>query len=147
MIKFNATHRSLFDSSFQPFLIAMMKLFGAWMTEIANIFLICKQKDNTDVVMNFIALGIIAEIDNIYASRLFEFKCAKVLEEENLPIIHKGGIPGHEENVWIKLEKFLYSLFKLFFVSFYYYFAAFLPVLLSASPPPKGLPPCTPCEE
>lgn len=42
--------------------------------------------------MNFIALGVIAEIDNFYADRLFDFKCSKVLEEENLPLRHKGGM-------------------------------------------------------
>jgi len=42
MIKYFATHRSLFDASVQPFLIAMMKLLGAWMTEGVNILLICK---------------------------------------------------------------------------------------------------------
>ena len=54
----------------------MMKLLGAWMTEGVNILLICKQDSIMEVVMNFIALGVIAEIDNLYASRLTDYKCS-----------------------------------------------------------------------
>ncbi len=94
--------------------------------------------------MNFIALGVIAEIDNLYAARLFDFKCSKVLEEENLPLVHKGGIPGYVPSCWVKMQRMLYKLFKLFFVCFYYYFAAFLPIILSVNVPPKKDAPVNP---
>jgi hypothetical protein len=70
MIKYFTSHRSRFDSGIQPFLIPFMKLCGSLFTECVNIFLICQQTTIMDCVMNFIALGVIAEIDNLYAARL-----------------------------------------------------------------------------
>lgn len=71
MLKFQCFHRPLFDSNYQPFCISMMKLTAAWSTEVMNIILICRQDNVMEAVMNFIALGVIAEIDNFYAARLF----------------------------------------------------------------------------
>lgn len=78
----------------------MMKLFGAWITELVNIMLILNENKVKDIVMNLIALGVIAEIDNFYASRLFDFKCYQVLEDENLPFKEKGGTKGFKPNLW-----------------------------------------------
>ncbi len=41
--------------------------------------------------MNFIALGVIANIDNFYAQSLKNFKCKGVLEEENIPEWRNSG--------------------------------------------------------
>ena len=70
MIRYFGTHTSNFDSRTHPFFISMMKLMGALMTEIVNILLICKQTFIMDCVMNFIALGVISEIDNLYAGSI-----------------------------------------------------------------------------
>ena len=51
-------------------LISLMQLSSALGTEIINIALICAQDTVKDVIMNFIALGVIAEIDNFYAGTL-----------------------------------------------------------------------------
>ncbi len=67
MIKYFAYHRSFFDKTNHAFMIACMKLFGSLLTEIVNILLICNQKTIMDCVMNFIALGVIAEVDDLYA--------------------------------------------------------------------------------
>jgi hypothetical protein len=47
-----------------------MQLCGALFTEIINICVICNQEKIMDVIMNFIALGAIAEIDNYYLDAL-----------------------------------------------------------------------------
>jgi len=47
------------------FMISLMKFLGGFLTELFNIFLIIESEQITDVVKDFIALGIIAEIDNI----------------------------------------------------------------------------------
>ena len=57
------------------------------MTEVVNILLICKQDTIMDCVMNFIALGVIAEVDNMYANSLKNLRIKAAIEEENLPII------------------------------------------------------------
>lgn len=102
MLKYYCYHRPLFDSNYQPFFISLMKLLGAWFTEIMNIILICRQDKIMDAVMNFIALGVIAEIDNLYAARLFQLSCFKVLEEENLPFIEKRGPLSENPSIWTR---------------------------------------------
>ena len=65
---------------FHPFCIALMKLIGGFITEIMNINLICQSTSIEDVVKDFIALGIIAEIDNLMAMSI-SFKGEQMSEQ------------------------------------------------------------------
>ena len=47
-----------------------MKLLGGFLTECINIMLVMESKTSTDVVKNFVAMGILAEIDNIIGATL-----------------------------------------------------------------------------
>ena len=51
-------------------MVALMQLVGAVFTETINILSICSLENTKEVIMNFIALGVIAEIDNYYLSAL-----------------------------------------------------------------------------
>ena len=51
-------------------IVSLMQFSIAFGTELVNILLICTSNNVKDVIMNFIALGVIAEIDDIYAKRL-----------------------------------------------------------------------------
>ena len=51
-------------------MIGIMKLLGGFLTECVNILLVLESKTSTDVVKNFIAMGILAEIDNIIGATL-----------------------------------------------------------------------------
>jgi hypothetical protein len=53
-----------------PFLIALMKLLGAFLTELLNILAIISATSVDDVVKDFIAFAIIAEIDDILGKTL-----------------------------------------------------------------------------
>ena len=44
-----------------------MQFFGALLTEIVNLLLICELTSGKDIVMNFVSFGVIAEIDDFYA--------------------------------------------------------------------------------
>ena len=46
--------------------------------------------------MNYIALGVVAEIDNIYAATLRDPRIKQALEKENLPIIYVRGISNQK---------------------------------------------------
>ena len=81
--------------------------------------------------MNFIALGVIAEIDNLYASSLKKFKCKAVLEEENIPLETKGGLKDFKVTIWVRIQRIQYRLLKILFVSFYFYFSAFSTIVFS----------------
>lgn len=47
-----------------------MQFIGAFFTEIINILVICNLPTIMDIIMNFIALGVISEIDNYYLASL-----------------------------------------------------------------------------
>lgn len=47
-----------------------MKMMGGYLTEFVNILLVIESKTSAEVVQNFIAMGIIAEIDNIIGATL-----------------------------------------------------------------------------
>jgi hypothetical protein len=53
-----------------PFLIALMKLLGAFFTELLNLIVIISSPRVDDVVKDFIAFAIIAEIDDILGKTL-----------------------------------------------------------------------------
>ena len=131
MIKYFAWHRSFFDHTNHAFMIACMKLCGALFTEIVNILLICNQKTIMECVMNFIALGVIAEVDDLYAKSLKNVRIKEALEEDNLPKIYKGGTKNFEKTLFIYFQRLIFFLGKFFFVVIYYYFMPFTTVVLS----------------
>jgi hypothetical protein len=53
------------------FLCGFMKLFGGGICEIVNIMVIVQSTTILDVIKDYVAFGIIAEIDDIVASTLF----------------------------------------------------------------------------
>lgn len=58
------------DSIIYPHLVMTMKLYGGLITELVNIQVIIRQKTIEDVMKDFIAFGVIMEIDNLLASSL-----------------------------------------------------------------------------
>ena len=48
-----------------------MKLFGAVGTEFICIMTICNSESLSDIVMDYIAFGIISEVDNLIAGSVF----------------------------------------------------------------------------
>ena len=57
-----------------PFMISFMKFMGGFATEIVNVFIIVQSKNVGDVIKDFIAFQIIAEIDDIMGRTLNEEK-------------------------------------------------------------------------
>jgi len=43
-------------------------------TELINMYLICTQDKVFDAVVNFVALGVLAQIDNLYAASRTDMK-------------------------------------------------------------------------
>jgi hypothetical protein len=131
MIKYYAWHRSLFDKTNHGFIIAFMKLCGALFTEVVNILLICNQKTIMECVMNFIALGVIAEVDDLYAQSLRNVRISEALEEDKLPKVYKGGTKNFEKTLFIYFQRLIFWIGKFFFVVIYYYFMPFMTVVMS----------------
>lgn len=54
------------STKFTAVLIAIIQMVTSVMTEILNLILILNSKNSQDALMNFVALSVICEIDNIY---------------------------------------------------------------------------------
>lgn len=71
MLKYYNNHSGDFvGRGNEPAVVATMQLIGALFAETVNIVLICSQLTVIDSVLNFIALGVITEIDNYYYNAL-----------------------------------------------------------------------------
>lgn len=56
----------------EPLIINLMQLTAGVFTEFINIRLLCAQDNVMDTVLNFFALSVIKEIDNLFAESLPE---------------------------------------------------------------------------
>jgi len=124
-----------------PFVIGLMKFLGVFFTEIVNIYLIAINDDISDVIMNFIAFGVIADIDDIVGSSITEINC----EEENevqvmydkrqlyenefnnlkriFPTMKSGRMM---EFGMLSIFTLIYTIIKVFHYCFFFYFGPFL---------------------
>jgi hypothetical protein len=64
-----------------PTLVMLMKLYGGFLTEFINILVIVQAETIEDVVKDFIAFGIISEIDNLLAASLRGYDVTKTIDE------------------------------------------------------------------
>jgi hypothetical protein len=93
-------------------LIGLMKLNGAFWTEIINLVLISQQSDVGSVIMNLIALGVIASVDNIYAASLTNDEVRKSIgDRPPIYIFNEANGSG-----------FVVNVLKTLYQSYYYYY-------------------------
>ena len=112
-------------------LVAMMQFFGAVFTETINILAICYLENTKEVIMNFIALGVIAEIDNYYLSALPPSELKKRLEDPFEIKILSRELKFVDRDLKTKIVRCIYKFFRVFEVSFYYYFTPFIVLILT----------------
>ena len=129
MMKYLANHNESFSGTMGPFQIAIMQFIGAFFTEIINILVICSCPTIMDVIMNFIALGAISEIDNYYLASLSVCPLKEALGEP-LIVTRKNSQIKHRpcKPMFVHI---IYRTLRVFQVSFYYYFTPFLAVILT----------------
>ena len=79
--------------------------------------------------MNYVALGVIAEIDDIYGGSIKDGKLRKTVESE-LPIsIQTRDV--NERTGGHNLIRGVYGFFNFFYLTFYFYFMPFAAIILS----------------
>ena len=122
---------SYFTETAAPMLVALMQFLGAFLTEAINIVCICSQENTKEVIMNFIALGVIAEIDNYYLSALPESDLTSRLERPFAIKIPEETIKFCDRELKTKVVYSIYKFLRLFEVSFYYYFTPFIVLILT----------------
>lgn len=76
----NFRHKFLRVNTLYPWFMALLKLLGGVLTELINIYIIIQAESIEDVVKDFIALGIIAEIDNLMSLSIKETLVSEVAE-------------------------------------------------------------------
>jgi hypothetical protein len=93
------------------------------------------QREQFDVIVNFIAIKIISEIDNIFLEGISDVILIKITEpedgEEWQPKIVYAKVPFNQRGCWNGFMFFIYKLFKIVYNSVYFYFFPFLCILLN----------------
>lgn len=158
MMKYAVNHQYMFKNPINAYMIAFMQFFITTMVEICNLIVILASNDPLNIVLNFVAICIVAEFDNlVFASQRNE-NCIKMLDdnaigEKILQIQHTTSKSCHvdelsnvkdEEGNYRKMrivyserpcgQKCMYTLYKvcrIWYVSFYVYFLPFMSIILN----------------
>ena len=99
-------------------------------TVIVNIFLICGQTEIMDTIFNFIALGVISEIDNYYYESLPPTRLKNFVQNDCLKIKNRK-LDFWERTRLGKALRIDYKLLRIFYVSLYYYFTPFITPMIT----------------
>ena len=117
------------------FLIALMQFLIAISTELISMLMLNGQRSIIDVIMNFVSIKVIAEIDNIFIDGISDVTLIKMTEpddgEEWTPKRIYNKIPFNQRGCLDKLLFAYYKVFKLIYNSFYFYFFPFLIILFN----------------
>ena len=133
-MKFIANHNTnstYFTQYFSPVMVSLMQFFGALLTEIINILSICSLSDTKEVVMNFIALGVISQIDNFYLVALPSSPLKERLKEPIIVSAHSKNIEISHRNRESTCVYWTFKTFHFFEASIYYYFTPFIVLILT----------------
>jgi hypothetical protein len=88
-------------------------------------------ENSKEVIMNFIALGIIAEIDNYYLSALPPSALKDRLNEPFAIKAKSKEIDFARRDLKSKLVRLIYRGYRIIEVAFYYYFTPFSVVFIT----------------
>eukprot|EP00347_Sterkiella_histriomuscorum_P004136 403361618 len=113
-------------------IVSLMQFLGSFGTEVVNIFLICQQDTVQDVIMNFIALGVIAEIDDIYAGTLYNNEIKNKLEAGEISLLikdHKPVQPFYASR-WNPIT-WIHGVLRCYYECYYYYFMPFTVIVIT----------------
>ena len=141
MVKYLNNHPDKFTRLSPPILISFMQQYAALYTELVNIILICGSPNILEVILNFVALWVIADIDDQYSEALQDFTLKKALRHKPVITNKSKDIPFKNRNCKGKAIRIYYILNRIMYISFYYYFTPFLTVLLTyivGNPPKAG---------
>ena len=114
-----------------------MQFFSGFITEVIDLCLICSQEKIMDVIINFIALGAISEIDNYYATSMPFVPIKKAIEEDP-PLFKVAGQQlkqirkkSTREMCCKKIILLIYHPQNIFYMTVYFYFTPYITTVLS----------------
>ena len=140
----NFRHKFMRVNTVYPWCMAVLKLGGGILTELINIYIIIQAESIEDVVKDFIALGIVAEIDNLMSLSIRESLVREVAESnitypiwvnqiQDIRLIVKKWTEGkhsHFSMVQQSLGMMFFRTLDFIYVVLYFYFFPFLVVFL-----------------
>ena len=101
------------------------------MAEIVNTFQVCKETSLKDIVMNYIALGIISEIDDLYYNSLQNSPLKEAVS--NPPAITRTSKSWSffERPFMQMITRIIYKILRFLYVVVYFYLMPLITVVLS----------------
>jgi len=122
-----------FSHKAPPLFIALMQITAAIFTEIINIAVISQSNTTIEVIMDYIALGIIAEIDTLFADRIQMHIFKSIKESENWHPYkqYRDKELKSRRDCCNKTYFIIFKVFKLIYACFYFYFFPFLVIYMN----------------
>lgn len=105
------------------FLLSGMQMTTALLTEFLHLYNVFKLTNGQEIVTNLIAFGVIAEVDDYFATSLRKSNVKNESDE------NKYELQDDEEPIEVMKQepiKFAYKLIKLFYQCAYYYYFPFI---------------------
>jgi hypothetical protein len=122
-----------------------MRLIANFLTEFLNVYKISQTRTVEDVVKDFIAFGIISEIDEVIARSFLQLDVEQEVSGSNITYpkeqdettilqIMRNYWNEKDENAAMRFFKIMrigiYGLLNVFYVSLYFYFFPFLIIIM-----------------
>jgi len=126
MMKYSVNHHADFRFPGVSFLIGFMQFTGGFLAFILCIIFTSTQTNTLDTIIKFVALISIAKVDDFYAGAL---PSTYPLKQKPAPLviyIHKGDPETQGRSCWLKIGRFIYKLIRLIYVSWLFYWGAYL---------------------
>lgn len=138
-MKYSNNHSSKFTQWYIPFMLGLLQAQMVTIIELVNLINICAQNNIMDIVMNYVALAVVAEFDDyIFEAVKRGDKMPELLEKDMLEIeVTTSSSVRHEEDVMIrcdfknrsigsKIARVLYRFCRLLYITVYFYFFEFV---------------------
>lgn len=149
MMRFALTNPKKFKGkrNYIPYLIAVMKLVGGFSTEVINLFKMAQSTTVGDIVKDFIAFGIIAEIDDLIVLTIKGVDIEAIMTSSELNISYNDeeskltlkdlknnidytSIAGVANSLAQFVFFIVYKFTKFIYIGIYFYFAPLVIILL-----------------
>jgi hypothetical protein len=88
-MKFSINHYYRFEKPWIAFLAGFLQATSIFVVEIVNFIVILTSQSYLDIVMNFMALAVIAEFDDAFYSALGSEKNKKIIEDPAFEDLYK----------------------------------------------------------
>eukprot|EP00352_Strombidinopsis_acuminata_P009313 CAMPEP_0176377410 /NCGR_PEP_ID=MMETSP0126-20121128/28871_1 /TAXON_ID=141414 ORGANISM="Strombidinopsis acuminatum, Strain SPMC142" /NCGR_SAMPLE_ID=MMETSP0126 /ASSEMBLY_ACC=CAM_ASM_000229 /LENGTH=149 /DNA_ID=CAMNT_0017739241 /DNA_START=1587 /DNA_END=2036 /DNA_ORIENTATION=+ len=128
MMKYVTNHRDDFKFPIMAYFIGIMQFIGGLFTEILCILYIATQSSTIATIIKFLALGVIANVDNFYASALPDSYPLKQ-KSDPLPIKVVNGDPcTRNRSCCTKIMRYIYKFIRAFYCSILFYYMPYLAI-------------------